>query len=105
MKCYRVTRIAIPAYPVIRLTFDDGLTGDIDLGADILRGPIFAPLKDEAIFRQVALADDGRSFGWNLDVIGSEIDLGADAARADIETALVIARAEKFRARTNHAAE
>jgi hypothetical protein len=105
MKRYRITRLDILTYPVVRLTFDDGLVGNIDLGGDIQRGQIFAPLKDEATFRQVALADDGRSFGWNLDVIGSEIDLGADAARADIETALVIARAEKFRARTNHAAE
>jgi Protein of unknown function (DUF2442) len=105
MKRYRITRIDVPAYPVVRLIFDDGLTGDIDLGDDIRRGPMFAPLKDEAIFRQVALADDGRSFGWNLDEIGSEIDLGADAARADIETALVHARAERFKAQITHAAE
>jgi hypothetical protein len=105
MKRYLIKSIDIPAYPVVRLTFDDGLVGDIDLAGDIQRGPIFAPLKDEATFRQVALAEDGRSFGWNLDEIGSEIDLGADAARADIETALVRARAERFRAQISHAAE
>ncbi len=105
MKRYQVIEVAVPEYPILRLTFKDGVTGDLDLSKDIARGPLFAPLKDEAIFREVAIAEDGRSFGWRLDEVGSEIDYGADAARADVETALVKKRAECYRARMQHAAE
>ncbi|MFM9973908.1 MAG: molybdopterin-guanine dinucleotide biosynthesis protein [Beijerinckiaceae bacterium] len=105
MKRYCITKIDIPVYPILRLTFDDGLMGELDMRGNIQRAALFAPLRDEAFFHQVKLGEDGRSFGWRLDQLGSEIDLGADAARADIETALVVARAEKFKARMSHAAE
>ena len=105
MKRYRVTQIDVPAFPVLRLTFEDGLTGDLDLSTDVERGPLYEPLKDEAFFRSVAISDDGRSFGWRLDQAFSEIGFCADAARYDIETALVEARAERFRRKMLHAAE
>jgi hypothetical protein len=105
MKSYRVTEIMVPAYPVLRLTFEDGLTGDLDLSGDIDRGPVFEPLKDEAFFRSVTLAEDGRSFGWRLDQRGHEIDIGADSSRADIETSLVRQRAARYRARLPQTAE
>jgi hypothetical protein len=105
VKRYRITKIEVPSYPVVRLTFDDGLSGDLDMSRDIERGPYFEPLKDEVYFRTVAVADDGRSFGWRLDQTFSEIDFSADGARADIETALVRARAEEYRRKLIHAAE
>jgi len=105
MKRYRITSIEVPAYPVLRLTFEDGLSGDLDFSHDIERGPYYAPLKDEAYFRTVAVAEDGRSFGWRLDQIFAEIDFGADGARADIETAMVRERAERYRRTLAHAAE
>ena len=105
MKRYRVISISIPTYPILRLTFDDGLTGDINLSDDIERGPFYAPLKSEAFFRDVAIADDGRSFGWRMDQPFSEIGFCADAARIDIETSLVAARADQYRRKLAHAAE
>jgi hypothetical protein len=38
----------------LRLTFDDGLTREVDL-ADELWGPVFEPLKDPAFFAQVSV--------------------------------------------------
>ena len=105
MKRYRITKIEVPAFPIVRLTFEDGLTGDLDLSRDLERGPSFEPLKDEAYFRTATIAADGRSFGRRLDQTFSEIDFGADGARADIETALVRERAERYRRKLAHAAE
>ena len=105
MKRYRITSVIVPEYPVLRLTFDDGLVGDLDLSAYLERGSFYAPLKDEAFFRSVAMAEDGRSFGWRLDQLFSEIGFCADAARTDIETTLVVARADCYRRSLPHAAE
>jgi hypothetical protein len=81
MRRYRTKNIEVPSFPVVRLTFDDGFIGDLDLSGELDRGPSFEPLKDETYFRTVAIADDGRSFGWRLDRLYSEIDFGADGAR------------------------
>jgi len=62
-----------------------GFSGEYDLSKLIARGRIFAPLKDPEYFKQVALAPYGHSFGWNLDVLGKEIDFCIDSVRVDIE--------------------
>jgi hypothetical protein len=38
----------------IWLQFSDGVQGEVDLGSE-LNGPIFEPLRDVAVFRQVRL--------------------------------------------------
>jgi len=50
----RVTAVEVLPPHGLRLTFDDGLTRDVDL-ADELWGPMFEPLKDPAFFAQVAV--------------------------------------------------
>jgi hypothetical protein len=65
----------------------------------IASGEMFAPLKDPEYFKQVAIADGGHSFGWNLDAIGHEIDFCADSARIDIETEIVEQKAKRHRGR------
>ena len=99
MRRYRIGTVEVRRPSVVHLTFDDGLAGDLDLGPYIERGPFFAPLADPAFCRSVGVSPDGRSFGWRLDQPGEEIDFGADAARAELETALVEQRAERFRRR------
>lgn len=51
----------------LRLTFDDGLTRDVDL-ADELWGPVFEPLRDPAFFAEVFI--DHGTVAWpnGLDV-------------------------------------
>lgn len=54
----RVTRvIPLPKYR-LWIEFDDGVSGTIDLAKE-LTGEVFEPLRDEAIFRQVAVDEYG----------------------------------------------
>jgi hypothetical protein len=105
MRRYRLLRIEVPRFPVLQLTFDDGLEGPFDLQEYIQRGPFFEPLHDEGFFKSVAMAPNGRSFGWRLDQVGREIDFDVDAARIEVETALVEERAERYRRQHTEAAE
>lgn len=80
-KTYRIKSVEVVRYPVLRITFDDDLCGEYDLTDLIARGPVFAPLKNEAYFRTVAVGGYGHTFGWNLDDLGHEIDFCPDATR------------------------
>ncbi|KPF68842.1 molybdopterin-guanine dinucleotide biosynthesis protein [Bosea sp. AAP35] len=86
---YRIKDVEAVRYPVVRVTFDDGLSGEYDLTGSIGPAASSAPFQDRAFFETVAVDFDGRSFGWNLDEIGHEIDFCSDAARITIETAMV----------------
>ncbi len=99
MKRYKIKSVESPRYPVLRVTFEDGLAGDIDFGGRINSASLFAPLRDEAYFRTAAAGEGGRSFGWNLDVPGREIDFCADAARIEIETGMAEDLAARHQAR------
>ena len=47
----------------LRLTFDDGVTKDVDLQVE-LYGEIFEPLKDVELFKQVAVNPDTNTIEW-----------------------------------------
>ena len=100
---YRIKSAEAVRYPVLLVTFDDGLSGEYDLTELIDTGPIFEPLRDEAYFRNVAVAEHGHSFGWNLDQPGQEIDFCPDATRIRIETQIVEQLADRYRARRSAA--
>lgn len=54
----RVVRVTpLPKYR-LHVEFDDGVTGTIDLSAE-LTGPVFGPLRDETRFNQVTIDDYG----------------------------------------------
>jgi hypothetical protein len=54
----RIVRVTpLPKYR-LRVEFDDGVSGLIDLTGE-LTGEMFEPLRDEALFRQVAIDDYG----------------------------------------------
>ena len=96
MTQHRIAAVEALDYPTLRITFDDGVAGILDLSDLITDGPVFAPLKDEACFRAVAVGEHGRTFGWNLDIEGQEIDFCSDAARIRIETQIVETLADRF---------
>jgi hypothetical protein len=95
---YRIKHVEAVRYPVLRVTFDDGVSGEYDLSDLIARGPAFARLKDKDYFRTVAVGEYGHTFGWNLDDPGHEIDFCPDATRIRIETQKVEELAERYRA-------
>jgi hypothetical protein len=94
---YRIKKVEVLRYPVLRVTFDDGLAGEYDLTKLIATGPIFARLKDEAYFNTVSVGEHGHTFGWNLDDVGHEIDFCPDATRILIETQKVEELAQHYR--------
>jgi hypothetical protein len=96
LKAYRIISADPIRYPVLRITFDDGYAGDYDLGTLIASGPLFEKLKDPEFFKNVAVAEDGRGFGWDLDVLGREIDFCPDATRITLETNHVSALADEY---------
>ncbi len=71
---YTITHVvAEPDYHV-RLTYASGDTIIVDCNPYIERGGIFAPLKDQPFFAQVAVGERGRYIQWP-----GEIELCADA--------------------------
>ena len=101
---YHIASVQALNYPVVRVSFDDGLAGDYDLSEAIGHGALTKPLEDPSSFRSVAVTADGRSFGWRLDDPGNEIDFCADAIRIRIETAAVERLAARY-AESRSAAE
>jgi hypothetical protein len=96
---YRIKSVEVVRYPVLRVTFDDGLSGEYDLSDLIADGPAFAPLKDQDYFNTVSdsVGDHGYTFGWNLDDLGHEIDFCPDSTRILIETQKVEELAKCYR--------
>lgn len=60
-KIPRVTAVQVRPPYGLHLTFDDGLTREVDL-ADELWGPMFEPLKEPAFFAQVSI--DHGTVAW-----------------------------------------
>jgi hypothetical protein len=47
---------------VFRITFDDGLEGDVDFSEYLDKGPVFEPLWDETFFRKASV--EGGTIAW-----------------------------------------
>lgn len=95
---YSIADVSVVRYPVLKVTFNDGLSGEYDLTDLITRGPVFEPLRNPEYFAQVAVAPYGHSFGWNLQDEGHEIDFCPDATRIRIEEQKVAELAERYSA-------
>ena len=97
MRMHRIVKAEALEAPMVRVTFEDGLSGVVDC-SDLLAMPDLDDLRDPRLFAAVAIADGGRRYGWRLDEAGREIDLCADAARISVETAIVETLAARHRA-------
>jgi len=104
MKLYKITKVEVPRHPVVRLTYDDGFSGEVDFADTVSRGGVMAGLADPALFRQVQIGEDGRSLGW-INPEGEEVDFCADALRFKAEEQVVRERAERYEASRTAAAE
>ena len=69
---------------VLKIVWNDGYEGIVDLRPTIARGRIFKYLQEEKNFRKVDVSEYGHSIGW-IDRDGNEIDFGADTLRAKAE--------------------
>jgi hypothetical protein len=69
---------------VLKIEWDDGYTGVVDLRPVIERGGIFAYLRDPQHFRQVRVGEYGHALVWITERDG-EIDFGTDSLRRRAE--------------------
>jgi hypothetical protein len=69
---------------VLRIKFDDGYEGVVDLRPLIAKGKVFAWLSTPEHFAAVRIDEFGHSVSW-LDDGGYTIDLSADSLRRDAE--------------------
>lgn len=76
----RITAAEVVLHGVLKLTWNDGYQGLVDLRPFIRDGEIFEPLRDPARFGQVAVEEYGHSIYW-LDDAGDEVDFGCDRLR------------------------
>jgi hypothetical protein len=72
--------VAVVRPYVIDVTFEDGTHREVDLEVD-LWGPVFEPLRDEALFRQAAVDPIGGSVYWptGADLAPEFLYFGEDA--------------------------
>ena len=69
---------------VLKVAFDDGYVGVVDLRPLIAKGKVFSWLSAPAHFAAVRVDEFGHSVSW-LDEKGYAIDLSADSVRRDAE--------------------
>ena len=69
---------------VLKIVWDDGYEGVVDLRPVIARGNVFTYLQKPENFLHVAVGDYGHHLFWR-DEEGEEIDLGSDSLRERAE--------------------
>ena len=73
----RITKISPLAGYRLAVEFEDGVTGTVELESQLF-GPVFTPLRDEAVFSQVRLDEFGAPYWPN------GADLAPDAIYAQL---------------------
>lgn len=80
----RMISVEVVIQGVLKIVWNDGYAGVVDLRPVIDRGRIFTYLQSPDNFSKVQLEEYGHSIGW-IDNEGHEIDLGADNLREKAE--------------------
>jgi hypothetical protein len=70
---------------VLKIVWNDGYEGIVDLRPTIARGKIFTHLQKPRNFSRVLVSEFGHSVEW-MDEDGDQIDFGADALRSKAES-------------------
>lgn len=81
-----VTRLVVLDACRLRLTFDDGLTGDVDLSGLPGRGPVFEPLRDPEFFATARVDSMTRTVAWPGGIDLDPEGLHDEAARHPVNT-------------------
>ena len=83
-KLPRITLAEPVIHGVLKIIWDDGYEGVVDLRPTIARGKVFTYLQTGENFKKVTVTEYGHSILW-LGNDGYEIDFGADTLRAKAE--------------------
>ena len=57
-----VTDLSYKGNYTYRIVFDDGTSGNVDFSEYLRKGPVFAPLKDQDLFRKARI--EGGTIAW-----------------------------------------
>ena len=74
MKSHRITAVEAEAPLRLRLTWEDGRAGLVDLAAIVEGCPPLELLNDPELFARAHVGE----WGWSVDWIEDELDLGTD---------------------------
>ena len=77
-----VESVEVPRDHVLRLTFDDGITRELEFLAGSNQGTVFAPLDDPLYFAQVKVDPENRTVAWP-----NGVDLDSAVLHGDFEPA------------------
>ena len=80
----RIVSVSCVIHGVLKINWNDGYEGVVDLRPLLARGEIFTWLQNSSNFKEVALGEYGHSIYW-LDDQEYTIDLSADSLRRDAE--------------------
>ncbi len=80
----RMTKVECVIHGVLKIVWNDGYEGVVDLRPVIDRGKIFTYLQAPANFKKFKVDEYGHSIEWKNDD-GDEIDFGADNLRRKAE--------------------
>ena len=83
-KLPRIVAAEAVIHGVLKLVFNDGYEGVVDLRPIIARERVFTWLQKPKNFQKVRLEEYGHHVFW-IDDRGQEIDFGADSLRRDAE--------------------
>jgi uncharacterized protein (DUF4415 family) len=99
-KCDRIEKIEVIGHPVLRITFADSTTGQIDFSEIInARSPHLNELNDKSAFQKITLDPSGQKFSWNLKGEYNLLEYTSDFARTLVKTSGgEIGRTQKFAA-------
>ena len=78
----RIVSAEVVIHGVVKLAYDDGYEGVVDLRPVIARGRIFTYLQSPENFKKMQVEEYGHHIFW-VDDAGDEIDFGADSLRED----------------------
>ena len=88
----RITAAEPVIHGVLKIQWDDGYAGIVDLRPVIARGRIFAYLQEPENFEKLKIGEYGHGIVWVNDA-GEEIDFGADSLRQRVESQAELHRA------------
>ena len=80
----RIITVDPVIYGVLKIVWNDGFEGVVDLRPLIAKGRIFEHLRAPENFLKVSTDEYGHSIFW-IDETGYTIDLGSDSLRRDAE--------------------
>ena len=80
-KLPRIVSTTPVIHGVLKVVWNDGYEGIVDLRPTIARGKIYSYLKNSKNFAKVRVSEYGHSIEWINDM-GQEIDFGADTLRS-----------------------